>query len=367
MLENRWSGVQRLVQWHDKEKWLDCVRLYLGHSFSEVDSHEGLVEIMRKEDSTFPSRDNELEVQVLAGTAILKKIENPSEIADLTSLAVLCAYCNGKGNGEVIMEEVIEEAHRYLQERGRNVRERSEPGDYSSKISTDDDPFAEIGKLNEDLGNLRNANQVGQRLERTNAQFNQLLKALKSQSARLNAVVENVGEVAERMVEDRLETLEEELDILWWLFGERSSELEKPFSEMGAAEIVLIASSELAEKTTHVPGPPSMKDLLGKALLISNCGDPSIHGRTVSLKEFVESAESDWREKRAERLSNHGTTLTDFAPVLYSIVAADEVGGDEWENYYEQKTNTDIDATMSMEALDLAMQAYNEALLLRVI
>jgi len=365
-LENRWSGIERLVQWHEKEKWLDCVRLFLGYPFSEVDSHEGFVEIMRKDDSTFLSRDNELEVQVLTGAAILNKISNPSEIADLTSLAVLCAYCGGKRYGDVIMEEVIEEAHRYLQERGRNVRERSEAEDYFSDISTGDDAFANIGKLNEELGNVNNrqAQQVNQRLQTTNERFNQLLKAYQSLGAQLSSLVANVGEAAERMVEERLETMEEELDILWWLFGEQSRELGKPFAEIGAAHMVLIASDELAEKTTLVPGPPSVKDLLGKALLLSNDGDPSILGKRVSLKELAESTESDWREKCGTRLDNHSATLEDFAPVWCSIVTANEVGGDGWTTYYEQKT--DMDATMSMESLDLAVQAYNEALLLRI-
>ena len=163
-LGNRWSGVKRLVQWHEEERWLDCVRLFLGHPFSKVESHEGFVEIMRKDDTTFPSKGNELEVQVLAGAAILNKISNPSEIADLTSLAVLCAYCGGKRNGDVIMEKVIEEVHRYLQERGRNVRERSEAEDYFSEISTGDAAFTDIEELGEGLDNVRNnqAQQVNQ-------------------------------------------------------------------------------------------------------------------------------------------------------------------------------------------------------------
>jgi hypothetical protein len=365
-LENRWSGVERLVQWHKKKKWLDCVRLFFGHPFSEIESHEGFVEIMRKDDSTFPSRGNELEVQVLVGAAILNKIDNPSEIADLTSLAVLCAYCGGKRNGDVIMEEVIEEAHRYLQERGRNVRERSEAEDYFSEISTGDAAFADIEELDEGLGNVgsRDAQKVNRRLKTTNARFNQLLKAYKSLSAELSSVVANVGEAAERMVEERLETMEEELDILWWLFGEQSHKLEKPFAEMSTAEMVSTAADELSEKTTLVPGPPSVKDLLGKALLLSNDGDPSVLGKKVSFKELAESTKSDWREKRGTRLGNHSATLEDFAPVLCSIATANEMGGDGWTTYYEQKTG--MDATMSMEALDMAMQAYNEALLLRI-
>ena len=51
---------------------------------------------------------------------------------------------------------------------------------------------------------------------------------------------------------------DEELDMLWWVLGERSVGVKKPFESIPEKERPLIFAAELAQATAYLPGPRSI-------------------------------------------------------------------------------------------------------------
>src|SRR3546814_10778739 len=58
---------------------------------------------------------------------------------------------------------------------------------------------------------------------------------------------------------------DEELQMLWWLMGQRSETLNCPFSEVAPDALPFILARELDDLTTRVPGPRSAVALLSQA------------------------------------------------------------------------------------------------------
>ncbi len=83
----------------------------------------------------------------------------------------------------------------------------------------------------------------------------------------------------------------EETNILWWLFGGRSRDLDIPFADVSADAIALCAAKELADLTTLLPGPAALKAIADRAIQ---------HGRAkcigpVVLAQSIRSLPDDWK------------------------------------------------------------------------
>ena len=58
---------------------------------------------------------------------------------------------------------------------------------------------------------------------------------------------------------------DEELQMLWWLIGQRSEDLDRSFDAVPVDAQALVFAKELAAHTTGLPGPASIKGLLSRA------------------------------------------------------------------------------------------------------
>jgi hypothetical protein len=79
---------------------------------------------------------------------------------------------------------------------------------------------------------------------------------------------------------------DEELEMLWWVLGERSEDLKQPFKDIPAKAQPLVLAKELADATQFLPGPISTKGLLSRAGLKES--------KKVTIPDSVNACDGAW-------------------------------------------------------------------------
>ena len=145
---------------------------------------------------------------------------------------------------------------------------------------------------------------------------------------------------------------DEELQMLWWLIGERSFDLDRPFKEVPEHPKPLLFAKELADLTGLVPGPVSLQSLLCKAGLTDDPG--------LVIADAIESCPSEWMERTLKSLSPSPVTH----PIHFGMLRRGETGqGGAWIPGWA--ATVDVPADLKMSPLALATQFYRERLLIR--
>src|SRR5712691_4708654 len=75
-LPKRWVGVESTVESLDTAKALDVARLFSGSTTVTPEFREQFALTFQKADASFPMRNNELELRILAGATIVHYVES---------------------------------------------------------------------------------------------------------------------------------------------------------------------------------------------------------------------------------------------------------------------------------------------------
>jgi hypothetical protein len=143
---------------------------------------------------------------------------------------------------------------------------------------------------------------------------------------------------------------DEELQILWWLFGARSWDVDRNFDQLSNAAILVIAK-ELADRTTLSPGPFSVRAILSRAVRGSG---------TISIPDAINACDEDYLRKwfRGSEVS----ALS--APIHFAVSRRLETGdGAAWVAGWAGAAELPADA--QYDYIDLAHHVYYERLGLR--
>ena len=85
---------------------------------------------------------------------------------------------------------------------------------------------------------------------------------------------------------------------------------------------------------------------------------------TVKISECVDDCNLDWKRIWVQRLSVQA--LPEFCPMLFALSKSVEVGGsDDWRAAFENSTG--LQASQGALPLDISLQVYKEALLVRAL
>ena len=78
-LTKRWDGVEKISEKIDSDqslKWLELVRIFYLNPAKNKDFMESYSGIFQHFDKAFPMRDNQIELSILSGAAIVNYIQN---------------------------------------------------------------------------------------------------------------------------------------------------------------------------------------------------------------------------------------------------------------------------------------------------
>lgn len=343
-LKKRWAGVENWVTTItvDVGALFETVRIFRG--LPEKTSREGFLEAFRKLDATFAQRDNSHEQQVLAGAALVHCVgthkkpdyEGSVRTAVLAATALeassLCAVDVNKTLDEQMVEirgslHIIAQAQR-----------RRRPFETILLTSQEEDAFKKTAATDVGDHNLLRAS-----FEKA---FKTLLSAVTRAEDALDAAAHG------------LRCADEETNILWWLAGGSSRDLNKPWSVLRDAAC-LIAAWELADLTDVVLGPQDAAALLDRALLEAR-GNKS---KEQALHVYVNAVPDDWAKARTASVDAQALDLTPLSLALSKRV---EGNASTWQPFFESVSGGLKAATM-LAPERVARLAYIEAMLFRTL
>lgn len=169
-------------------------------------------------------------------------------------------------------------------------------------------------------------------------------------------IANQVASVVKPMHAD-IADLREEVAMLWWHLGGWSRILETPFAEMSAATAAVMSGLDMADMSRTYEGPVAAPAILHRTIAVGRKGKLG----KVTIQEAVDGLETEALDKL-----DFGTALSsvpDICPVLTAFAKARETGkGAAWHPAYKKASGLDADA--EFKAIDLAIQAFRERMML---
>lgn len=284
-------------------------------------------------DPLFEMSGNDREFEILCGTALMQLFDDDTSEAAIAALSTTTTSCGGARKANLPMDVVgtAEVALDKIGERRRTRADLSEIGITGvSKIVID----SELTAFKASFGP-----------EQSVPVFSALTKGINEALTKIvrtgNAAITALAELTEKQ--------DEELQMLWWLFGGHSSKADAPFSEIKGDSQPVVLAAELAEMTSFLPGPIGAKAILSRAGVKPR--------KKLSLTAVVSGLDDPLRLELVETIEPSKITQ----PIHFAIKRQLETGDDTaWVAPWA--TLTGIDAGYSLSALELGNLFYRERL-----
>jgi len=183
----------------------------------------------------------------------------------------------------------------------------------------------------------------------------QVHSALVESHAASQAALSETQSLITRLAKD-LQTARAELEMLWWLTGGWSRQLNAPFGELGSTLASITAGFDLADLSITVHGPYAARALLNLAV-------PSVKKSPTNITiADIGDAPTD-EQLPLLGLSKDAHNYVDLCPVSGALSMSSSIGrGVSWHQAYERSAH--ITPTFEFTPSDLAVQSMYERLLL---
>lgn len=309
-LAERWKAVEKFSPNATDVALL--TQLFFQLTLSDSSFPETFRKTLHDTDVTMPMSGNDNELIVLAGTELIDLIERGER--DLADFAALCLVCGGAQNlrQNPLVPDIPERATRYLKKRSEN---RADPVKESPETKLFD-ALTAVGVPHSELA----------------------------------------GEF--RKMQLRLPLVDEETNMLWWLVGDTSRDLDRRWSELDAGAVCSVGAAELADLTKVLPGPVAARAFLDRAVRSERKKVPT----SLSIAEVVSDTPKEWREKRHKTpIPNELAGLLPIHQAMTLSVQADDDSA--WRKVFKNSTKIPASAKGSPDAV--AYQIYLEHLTAR--
>jgi hypothetical protein len=334
----RWKGIEGIVKNINENNCFDLARVYMQKKPQNTEYLETFRGHFQKADKTFQMADNDLELQVLAGSSAIQCFNVDNSCAIELALSIVCSDFQGLSPNKVfdIFSAVKVEAQEYLINKSITIRRRQEmPRMDKSSINFNDDVTNLSGEFNPE----------------------HMKSFIEKLQTSLLGCVRDFNGIAEK-VESTVSSLEEEVDLLWWAIGEYSNDLDANLSEIDFSHAILIIAKELADKTNKTPGPPAVKDIAAKVIsALTN------KQSETTIQDAINKAKTnEWMNKWID--SKSFGEIEDLCPVHYAARQSLQPGSTStsWLPIFEGTFG--IKPKNKIDPLNLLMQTYNEILLI---
>ncbi len=340
LLAKRWEAIEKVANDCDGNA-LDLVRITLQRPGVTPGYLDKFKNPFKEVDTTFQMSGNDLEISVLAGSALCQILSTGAEEADEAAIGMLCGASIARGSSSA--GPFIARAGAYLDGRLHHLRKPAvvpQPSLPTKKLRQHFDAVAT--KLNE--------NQPAQTSEAAKQMFEVLLQAMTTANEAAVAAID------ELKTQSRFRR--EETDVLWWLTAGISRDTAVNFKKLKAAAASIIAGKELADLVSP-PGILPAKSILQSVI-------PPAAGKSpgkISIREAVNSTDTQWRQSVVGSVQID--KIVDLCPLLAAVkysLTTDEADG--WALSYKKAYG--VDADTSLRPLDLSHMIYRECLLARI-
>lgn len=333
----RWAGVSSIT----KEAELDDVETLIRLAFQtkQPAAQAGVQKIreaFKKADDAFEMKGNDRELQVLAGACLAVLMENDEPIGAFAALTATTAGLYGARKADVPMD-LLALAESAIDRIADVNRTRPALGSHTSGESPKFDFEKAVAKVRE----TPNFEGVAQAFTIAADEARGALKTMALRHHRAILAADTFVRVQD-----------EELQMLWWLIGQRSVDYDCAFDAVPGDAQPLVFANELAESTEFLPGPPSVKAILSRAGLKDR--------KKTTIPAVVNATEPEWlRQVLGE---NDPSPVS--APIHFAIKRHLETGEPEaWIAGWAAATG--VGGMHSLSPLMLGTLFYRERLLHR--
>jgi len=331
----RWAGLASLVADATRDDVETLIRLaYRAKQTPSASAVARIRKPFKDVDENFETRENDREVEVLSGAALTVLCRDADGLGPTAALAVTTTGCAGGRTANVTMD-LVAAAEEGLASAAEAVRGRPNIEQYLSKPI----PSLDLKEATAKVREQANADGFAEA-------FGLAAKAIGAAVATVAKNAANAVSSANRFIAVQ----DEELQMLWWLVGERSWDFDCRFEAVAAESRPLILAKELAEMTNFLPGPRCITALLARAGLSER--------KKLTIPTAVNACSTDWLRKLVEGREPSAVTQ----PIHFAIKRKLETGDDtSWVAAWAAAT--ELDATRMLSALTIGRLFYRERLL----
>lgn len=312
----------------------------LGHCFFGLSTDNPSVSDMRQAaydaDNSFSAQNNTVELRVLAGACLMELLDGSEGI--LAALALVCPSVLGTRDA-LLVPDICLRATKFLDT--ESLQLRLPQSLVTKRVSAT--------QIDEDLASLTEAANANT----FNTAGPHIVSALKALHSTLSGLVRKCNRL-----ERNQQLFREDSDILWWMTGGFSRDLQQPLAGIEPMGVPAILGKELADLTYVRPGPFAAAAVLDRCL--RQCGVPD---KSLSLSQIVNRTPLDWRRLLLESIGDCRDVLR-LCPVSCAISTSVEIPGErKWQAPFEATTS--IKPSCKLEPRDWAFQMYRECLFIR--
>jgi hypothetical protein len=333
-LTARWKGVVDLVKKADGKSVETMIAIALrSKPRPQAANVTALRQVFKDVDDLFDMEGNDRELEILCGSALATLFETDGDMAALAALSTTTASCGG-------------------------VRTAEFPLDLAGSAEAAIARISDVRRTRPDLGKRMTVAAPKISMDQANATLKQnwtvegVVAALATLSDQNNDAMLGLSQqvnAALKAAHDFAEIQDEELQMLWWLFGNRSTKMDRPFPDIQAEAQTFILAAELANMTKFLPGPASVKPILSRAGLKE--------GKRCSLPAAVNACEANLLGPLVDGMDPSQITR----PLHFAIKRKLETGDEtSWISAWSNITG--IDAGFSLPAVELGNLFYRERL-----
>lgn len=335
------EAIEKILSIKDRAVWTDVLLVYLGFLAENEDGFKRVAQYFKDADEYFQLKNVHL-LRLLSGCAIAEKLDaNDSWVSDFLALAIIVQPLRTEG----IVPELPERALAFYVrecEKKRGLAVRANAVAVKTALPKPVQPaMADHTSIPEFI------KQLGTYLTGTTKDVTQLITAI-------NQLI-GLGDD----VKTAIKGLSEETDVLWWLFGEHSSLLKKPFNTASPELLAVLVGIELQELTAMLPGIGKVSAIIAKALgSVTHQADEE-----VALELFIEATHAVQAvlDQSLPAIPGHTSPI---CPLLFALRTYLQYSGNEWK---EVLTKAGINpAERKYTRAAFAGQLYRELMIIRV-
>jgi hypothetical protein len=334
--ELRWTGVDAAAQAADSKDVEALIRLaFKSRQPAMAAQVQEIRQAFHTADTTFEMQGNDRELQILAAATLAALMNTGASTGAEAAVAITTTSFAGARKPDLPMDLTVL-AGDAIDHIAETNSKRPRLSEYASGAAPKFDFEKAAAKAKAEPNAEGFAQAFTLAAEATSTAIGQLARR------QANAV---------QAMDKFLRAQDEELQMLWWLTGQRSFDLDCAFETVSADVQPLVFGKELADHTEFLPGPAAIKALLSRAGLKDR--------KKIAVATFINAGNPEW----LRTFIPEGEPSMVSTPIHFGIKRQLETGaGDSWIAGWAAAIGVAPDFALS--PLMLGLLFYRERLLL---
>lgn len=331
-LKKRISAIEYFCENINKSNAISLVKLYYG---LEVDASfkSEFIKCFIEKDEAFPSKNDE-EIKLLAGATLVELVETNhgmDSVVELFSMAI-----NSFRSPAVTAEIYNVIVENYYKDSANLRNSIDKKTKWSLPISEFTSYIEESGVTNLDQNGLKKLTNV-------------LAAIQKSHDKLIDRIERN---------EELTSIYREDSQVLWWLMGEYSNELDINLKGSDKTKVCLALGKEASNFIHNYPGPTAIKAVLYK--MIALCKGKS---ERLTLDKVIEQLPTEWKASFISTINED--SILDLLPLNSAIIRSKNTGSAaEWYPKFKREILNSTDE-LRFTQQEFAWQMYLECLAMK--